>query len=103
MKASASPFQSPRASSALADPGGRTEIWPGSKAEEENGPALLSPCPTQAGYWCSRQEKAATGCEFEAASETGRVMQTGSNPGFEATTGDSHEMRLVDLDPRIPM
>ena len=33
-----------------------------------------------------RPIKAATGCEFEAATETGRVMQTGSDLGYEATT-----------------
>jgi hypothetical protein len=33
-----------------------------------------------------RPIKAATGCEFEAATETGRVMQTGSDFGYEATT-----------------
>jgi hypothetical protein len=37
--------------SALADPGERTEIWLG-------GPALLSACPTQAGYWCTLGGKA---------------------------------------------
>ena len=35
-----------------------------------------------------RPMRAATGCEFEAASETGRVMQTGSDLGYGATTGD---------------
>jgi hypothetical protein len=33
-----------------------------------------------------RPIKAATGCEFEAATETGRVMQTGLDLGYEATT-----------------
>ena len=41
--------------------------------------------------------KAATGCEFEAASETGRVMQTGSDLGYGATTGDLP----WNLDPNI--
>ena len=35
-----------------------------------------------------RPMRAATGCEFEAASETGRVMQTGSDLGYGATSGD---------------
>jgi transposase len=65
------------------------------KAEKENGSALLSPLPTQAGYWCSRQERAATGCEFEAASATSRVMQRGSDLGYEATTGESYYENLI--------
>ena len=44
-----------------------------------------------------RPLRAATGCEFEAASETGRVMQTGSDLGYRATKGNLR----CNLDPNI--
>jgi hypothetical protein len=49
MKASASPFQSPRASSALADPGERTEIWPGSKSRRREWSRPPEPLPDASG------------------------------------------------------
>ena len=65
------------------------------KAEKENGPAIRSPRPTQAGYWCSRQERAATGCEFEAGSATSRVMQMGSDLGY--VSGDDRRVTMYYL------
>ena len=87
--------QSSGARSAPADPGERTEIWPGSKSRKREWFRSPEPSPDASGIWCSRQERAATGCEFEAASATSRVMQMGSDLGYEATTGESYHENLI--------
>lgn len=51
-----------------------------SKAASQNGPVLLSPCPSKAGYWCSRRERRPDVRLYRPGDQAG-TMRSGSDLG----------------------
>jgi transposase len=84
-------------------PGERTEIWLGSKSRRREWSRPPEPSPDASGILV-RPLRAATGCEFEAASETGRVIANGLRPWIPINEGKFYDViRFEHLDPQIPM
>ncbi|AVA25998.1 hypothetical protein NXC24_PC01567 (plasmid) [Rhizobium sp. NXC24] len=84
------------------DPGGRTGSKPGVRCRALEWTHSPESCRYASGMMVL-PNAAATVCEFEPATETCRVMRSGSDVGCDINRKDANYEPVIDLDGEILM